>query len=93
EFYRIREKSSAEENAGALASFLGIDSEKALDVTDKKRMKTIMSEGGVPTLPYAFIGVGFKKTEISHLKAPYVIKPLDSQWHRGVFRLDTEEEI
>src|SRR6056297_2582943 len=83
--------------AAAVSEYMGLryffDSGKALDVTNKKRMKTIMAEGGVSTLPYAFIGGDFKKSEISHLKAPYVIKPVDSQGQRGVFRLDTEEEI
>ena len=32
EFYRIREKSTPEENAGPLSKFLGIDREKALDI-------------------------------------------------------------
>ncbi len=83
--------------AAAVSEYMGLryffDSGKALDVTNKKRMKTIMAEGGVSTLPYAFIGGDFKKSEISHLKAPYVIKPLDSQGQRGVFRLDTVEEV
>ncbi len=83
--------------AAAISESLGLryffDSGKALDVTDKKRMKTIMAEGGVPTLPYAFIGENFRNSDIAHLKAPYVIKPLDSQGQRGVFRLDTAQAV
>ncbi|MBK5251691.1 MAG: ATP-grasp domain-containing protein [Peptostreptococcaceae bacterium] len=83
--------------AAAVSEALGLrfffNPEKALDATDKRRMKTIMASGGVPTLPHAFIGKRFKDSEIAHLKAPYVIKPLDSQGQRGVFRLDSVEAV
>ena len=83
--------------AASVSEALGLrfffNAEKALDGTDKRRMKTIMAKGGLPTLPYAFIGKNFKDSEISHLTPPYVIKPLDSQGQRGVFRLDSLEAV
>lgn len=83
--------------AAAVSEALGLrfffDSQKALDVTDKRRMKTILDRAGIPNVAHAFIGKDFKDSDIGHLDPPYVIKPLDSQGQRGVFRLDSAEAV
>lgn len=80
-----------------LAEKLGLpqflSAEKALWVTHKKYMKRIFSKEGIPTLPYALIGADFEAKEIAHMPPPYVMKPLDSQGQRGVFKLESEAEI
>lgn len=79
--------------AAAVSEALGLrfffSAEKGLEVTDKRRMKEIMSRSGIPTVPHAFIGEGFDDGEAAGLKPPYVLKPLDSQGQRGVFKLET----
>ena len=70
-----------------------LDTETALSVTNKKIMKNIFSDFSIKTAPFAFLNKDFKKSELDHLKAPYVIKPLDSQGQRGVFKVDSISEI
>lgn len=80
-----------------VAKELGLPSlltpEQATGVTDKKVMKEIFVNQGIPTSPYKILGKDFKEEELSPLKAPYVIKPLDSQGQRGVYLLHHSEEI
>lgn len=75
----------------ALPSFL--DTYTAKSVTNKKLMKTIMSQNDIPAQNYTFISKEFDDKELSSLKFPLVIKPLDSQGQRGVYKLQTVEEI
>ncbi len=67
--------------------------QSALKVTNKKEMKRGFTENGIPTTDYAVCGAAFKEEDIAHVGAPYVIKPLDSQGQRGIFKVDTIEEI
>jgi hypothetical protein len=70
-----------------------LDPETALSVTNKKIMKNIFSDCSIKTAPFAIINKDFKICEIDHLKPPFVIKPLDSQGQRGVFKVDSLSEI
>lgn len=62
-------------------------------VTNKKKMKKIFSKNKIPTVNYKIIKNNFLNSELENLSAPYVVKPLDSQGQRGVFKLDSIKEI
>lgn len=70
-----------------------ISVETALAVTNKKVMKTAFMEGGIPTPNFIFLKPGFADRELKALKFPVVMKPLDSQGQRGVYRLETPDEV
>lgn len=70
-----------------------LDSETALWVTNKKAMKTRFSQFKIPTAPYSFVSRSFSSASITGVKPPYVIKPIDSQGQRGIFKVDTIDEI
>lgn len=67
--------------------------EQAFLVTNKKAMKQRMAEAGIATAPWMIIDESTTVEDITKLRAPYVIKPLDSQGQRGVFKLQTPEEV
>ncbi len=71
--------------------------EVALAVTNKRVMKEIMTEAGIPSAPYAFLSSGADEQTVGFalegIPAPWVIKPLDSQGQRGVMKLETPQEI
>jgi len=70
-----------------------IDSETALWVTNKKEMKQRMTRFKMPTVPYALVPESFSSAVLMHIKPPYVIKPIDSQGQRGIYKVDTIDEI
>lgn len=72
---------------------------EALSVTDKQVMKGIFSARGIPTPEYIFlrsdgrfIGGDGAESEFS-FAGPYVIKPVDSQGQRGIFKAESAEEV
>lgn len=74
-----------------LKQFLSVES--ALWVTNKKYMKERFLEFKIPTTAYALCRKDFQDAELNGIKAPYVIKPLDSQGQRGIFKMNTIDEI
>ena len=66
---------------------------QALLVTNKKYMKIRLAETGIPTVPWMLINKDTTEEEVKKLRPPYVIKPLDSQGQRGIFKLDTAAEV
>jgi len=70
-----------------------IDSTTALWVTNKKVMKQRFHQFKIPTAPFAVINHQFSPAALVGIKPPYVIKPLDSQGQRGIFKVDTIDEI
>jgi phosphoribosylamine-glycine ligase len=78
-------------NKLGIPSFLSDGS--ALLVTNKRHMKERFKEKGIPTATFRIIGRDFRDTELSGLKPPFVIKPLDSQGQRGIFKVETIEEV
>ena len=70
-----------------------LDIKTALSVTNKRIMKSIFDKYNIPTLKHTVLKSIYRDSDLSHLKAPYVIKPFDSQGQRGVFKLDTSGEI
>ena len=70
-----------------------ISSETALWVTDKKHMKERFKAFNIPTVPFAIVNAQFDEGELSHIKPPYVVKPVDSQGQRGIFMVDSVDAI
>lgn len=70
-----------------------IDSDVALRVTNKKVMKQRFQQFKLPTAPFAIVSKNFGTPALMGIKPPYVIKPVDSQGQRGIFIVDTIDEI
>ena len=66
--------------------------ETALDVTDKKRMKQIMWDNGIPTSRYVVVK-GLDELQGVELTYPLIIKPADSNSANGVKRVESEDEL
>ncbi len=65
----------------------------ALAVTNKRIMKEILAKNEIPMNDYRLIGKGFNKNEIKGLQFPAVLKPVDSQGQRGIFKVKNIEEV
>jgi phosphoribosylamine-glycine ligase len=76
---------------GNLPSFIDLDTAKA--VTNKKIMKNIFKVNSIPTANFVFLKKDFKDKELDHISFPAVIKPLDSQGQRGVYKLNDLQQI
>lgn len=74
-----------------LPSFLKVATAKA--VTNKRVMKKAFTHNKIPTVNYALINKYFKEEELNNIKFPVVIKPVDSQGQRGIYKLDSIDEI
>lgn len=66
-----------------------ISSETALWVTNKKAMKQRFEAYSLPTTPYVCLSEDFDEANVLALEGPYVIKPLDSQGQRGIYKVAT----
>lgn len=62
-------------------------------VTNKKVMKKKFSQNQIATVKYKFLSRNFREEELANFKKPFVIKPLDSQGQRGVYKLASASEI
>jgi biotin carboxylase len=78
-------------DALGLPSFLDIETAKA--VTNKRVMKGIFQANDIPTANFRIIAKGFTEEQLEGLRFPVVVKPLDSQGQRGVYKLDSITEI
>jgi len=74
-----------------LPAFLSIQT--AYAVTNKRAMKQIFTHKGIPTADYRIIRSNFLDEELAGLNFPVVVKPLDSQGQRGIFKLYTAEAV
>mgnify|MGYP000220398046 FL=1 len=70
-----------------------INSDTAKAVTNKKVMKKLFKENSIPTVKYRLIDEKKSKNKIEDIDFPAVLKPLDSQGQRGVFKVNSIEEI
>lgn len=70
-----------------------ISLETAAAVTNKKIMKNKFSAAGIPTVNYKIINQDFLDSDLDGLKPPFVVKPLDSQGQRGVFKLNSINKV
>ena len=61
--------------------------ETSLNVTDKVRMKRIMSENVIPTSHYYMIS-SLKEFQDDKLRYPIIVKPADANSSKGVRRID-----
>ena len=82
--------------AARVAEVLGLPSPISVDTafkaTNKRAMKEAFLRHGVPCVPFAFLKEGEGPDALSALKPPLVIKPLDSQGQRGIFKVETAAE-
>lgn len=69
-----------------------IDYKTAQLVSDKKYMKRIFWENGIPTSRYVEL-TQLDLDRISHLQYPLVVKPVDAYSSRGVRKVTNEEEL
>ena len=74
-----------------LPAFLDVSTARA--VTNKEVMKAIMTDNQIPTVPYRFLTTAAGVAELKDIPFPVVIKPLDSQGQRGVFKLNSPAEV
>jgi len=74
-----------------LPNFLSLETAKA--VTNKKNMKNIFQKNNIPSVKYKIIAEDFADEDLKKFSFPVVVKPLDSQGQRGVFKLNSIKEI
>lgn len=83
--------------AACVAAELGLPSpistKTALAVTNKKVMKRILAEHGIPAAEYRLIGLESGPGALDGLRSPFVLKPVDSQGQRGIFKLSSAEKV
>ncbi len=83
--------------AAKVASTLHLPSpitvEAAYTATNKRAMKQAFQQYGVPTAPHRFVGPYDTAQCLSDLQPPFVLKPLDSQGQRGIFKLQSAEDV
>ena len=70
-----------------------VDSKTAETVTNKRVMKKLFSKNGIPTNAYRLVGKNFHDREIIGLRFPAVLKPVDSQGQRGIFKITDLADI
>lgn len=70
-----------------------ISKETALHVTNKAYMKELFHKNNIPTVSYALIKKDFVDSDLNHIAFPAVIKPVDSQGQRGIYKVKTIDEI
>jgi biotin carboxylase len=74
-----------------LNQYLSVETAKA--VTNKKVMKHKFLAAEIPTVKYKILGPNFSDSKLDDFKKPFVVKPLDSQGQRGVFKLNSIAQI
>jgi biotin carboxylase len=74
-----------------LPQFLSVDT--AYEVTNKRAMKQKFKQHHIPTPDFKLIKKDFIDEELKDLKFPVVVKPLDSQGQRGIFKLNSVNQI
>ena len=66
--------------------------ESSINVTNKARMKQIMSDNGIPTSRF-FITKDPEDPRISDLSFPIVVKPVDNNGSKGVTKVESPDEV
>jgi len=74
-----------------LYQYISVETAKA--VTNKEVMKNKFKAAEIPTVKYKIIDKNFSDQELVKFERPFVIKPLDSQGQRGVFKLSSTVQI
>lgn len=83
---------TAAKAAEALKLPFYIDAQTALSVTNKRVMKALFHEHGIPTPGYALLDAAFDEARLEDVRFPAVLKPVDSQGQRGVIRVEDAAE-
>lgn len=65
----------------------------AYKVTNKIAMKETFMTHAIPTMDYLVYEKGINESELKTLHYPVVVKPVDSQGQRGIYYLETEQEV
>ncbi|RLD33043.1 MAG: carboxylate--amine ligase, partial [Bacteroidetes bacterium] len=71
----------------------GISVETALGVTNKRIMKPIFKKNGIPSCKFRLISTKTKSDDLNDFNYPLVIKPVDSQGQRGVYKVENWGEL
>ena len=71
----------------------GISVETALGVTNKRIMKPIFKDNGIPSCKFKLVSAKTKPEDLNDFNYPLVIKPVDSQGQRGVYKIRNWEEL
>ena len=80
---------TASKVAESLDLFSFLDVSVALSVTNKKVMKEKFRAINIPTVDFQYINCN---SDIV-LEPPYVMKPLDSQGQRGIYKIEHKEDV
>lgn len=70
-----------------------LDVSTARKVTHKGLMKQIFCAHDLPTVNYRLLTADFSDNDLAGLNFPVVVKPLDSQGQRGVYKLNSAVEV
>ena len=81
------------ETAAEMGLPTGISVEAALSVTNKRIMKPIFERNGIPTCKFKLISNNSESAELDGLIYPLVIKPVDSQGQRGVYKIRNWKDL
>jgi biotin carboxylase len=83
--------------AATVAEELGLpfylNREQALKATNKRIMKNIFKENHIPCVDYRMIDNTFTDKDIEGLNFPAVLKPVDSQGQRGIYKVNDINEV
>lgn len=83
--------------AACIARRLGLPAflspQKALAVTNKKVMKQVLTDHNIPTVPWTLVDGNTRPDDLRAFAGPLVIKPLDSQGQRGIFKCGQAERL
>lgn len=83
--------------AANIAQVMGIPSNidvaTAKKVTNKREMKAMFKKYDIPSVNFVFLKKGFSDKEVRNLRFPVVVKPIDSQGQRGVYKLNSIQDI
>ena len=81
------------ETAAEMGIPTGISVETALSVTNKRIMKPIFERNGIPTCKFKLISNSSESVELDGFNYPLVIKPVDSQGQRGVYKVRNWKDL
>ena len=79
--------------AKALGLISGLSPETALAVTNKKYMKSIFCDHRIPTVAYELLSKDTDYKDLESFQYPAVLKPVDSQGQRGIFKVYNPEQV
>ncbi len=71
----------------------GIGVETALGVTNKRVMKPVFEENDIPTCKFKLVTTKSKPEDLDGFSFPLVVKPVDSQGQRGVYKVENWKEL